>query len=89
MNSIGIMSKLNRWMMVSMIADIKEFIAIANEMCSLIGKVDHLSWRFPTKCAKNVNAMAIVQQHKGSAGEMYILLLEMAYDRFGSLSIQL
>lgn len=77
------MPKLNRQLVTSVIADIKELITVGNEMCSWVGKVEHFSWRFPTRSAKNVNVMGVVERHKGSAGEMYILLLEMAYDRFG------
>ncbi|CAD1479750.1 unnamed protein product, partial [Heterotrigona itama] len=75
------MPKLNKLLVTSIIADIRECVHVSNEMYSWLGDIEHLSWKFPTKTAKGINAMEIVKEHDGTAGEFYILLLELAYDR--------
>lgn len=75
------MPKLNKLLVTSIIADIKECVHVSNEIYSWLGGIEHLSWKFPTKTAKDINAMEIVKEHDGTAGEFYILLLELAYDR--------
>ena len=79
------MPKLNKLLVTSIIADIRECVHVSNEIYSWLGDIEHLSWKFPTKTAKGINAMEIVKEHDGTAGEFYILLLELAYDRlFGT-----
>ena len=81
------MPKLNKLLVTSIIADIRECVHVSNEIYSWLGDIEHLSWKFPTKAAKGINAMEIVREHDGTAGEFYILLLELAYDRlFGTFS---
>lgn len=75
------MPKLNKLLVTSIIADIRECVHVSNEIYSWLGDIEHLSWKFPTKTAKDINAMEIVKEHEGTAGEFYILLLELAYDR--------
>ncbi|KZC03756.1 hypothetical protein WN55_04212 [Dufourea novaeangliae] len=75
------MPKLNKYLVTSIIADIRECVWVANEIYSWVGDIEHLSWKFPTKTAKDINAMELVKEHNGTAGEFYILLLELAYDR--------
>ena len=75
------MPKLNRSLVMSIIADIREFICVENEMCLRLDKIEFVSWKFPTKAARHINAIEIIEQYEGSAGEMYILLLELIYDR--------
>ena len=75
------MPKLNKLLVTSIIADIRECVHVSNEIYSWLGDIEHLSWKFPTKTAKDINAMEIVKEHDGTAGEFYILLLELAYDR--------
>ncbi|XP_076389817.1 uncharacterized protein LOC143264833 [Megachile rotundata] len=75
------MPKLNKLLVTSIIADIRECVCVANEIYSWVGGIEHLSWKFPTKIARDINAMEIVKEHEGTAGEFYILLLELAYDR--------
>ncbi|KAK1128123.1 hypothetical protein K0M31_003608, partial [Melipona bicolor] len=75
------MPKLNKLLVTSIIADIRECVHVSNEIYSWLGDIEHLSWKFPTKAAKGINAMEIVKEHDGTAGEFYILLLELAYDR--------
>ncbi|KOC64152.1 hypothetical protein WH47_12454 [Habropoda laboriosa] len=75
------MPKLNKFLVTSIIGDIRECVCVSNEIYSWLGDIEHLSWKFPTKTAKDVNAMEIVKEHNGTAGEFYILLLELAYDR--------
>lgn len=80
-NLFRIMPKLNKLLVTSIIADIRECVHVSNEIYSWLGDIEHLSWKFPTKTAKDINAMEIVKEHNGTAGEFYILLLELAYDR--------
>lgn len=81
------MPKLNKLLVTSIITDIRECVHVSNEIYSWLGDIEHLSWKFPTKAAKGINAMEIVKEHDGTAGEFYILLLELAYDRlFGTFS---
>ncbi|KOX67244.1 hypothetical protein WN51_00053 [Melipona quadrifasciata] len=81
------MPKLNKLLVTSIIADIRECVHVSNEIYSWLGDIEHLSWKFPMKAAKGINAMEIVKEHDGTAGEFYILLLELAYDRlFGTFS---
>ncbi|XP_076278404.1 uncharacterized protein LOC143208152 isoform X2 [Lasioglossum baleicum] len=75
------MPKLNKFLATSIITDIKECVLVANEIYSWVGDIEHLSWKFPAKTAKDINAMEVVKEHNGTAGEFYILLLELAYDR--------
>nr|XP_034183315.1 uncharacterized protein LOC117605749 isoform X1 [Osmia lignaria] len=75
------MPKLNKLLVTSIIADIRECVCVANEIYSWVGGIEHLSWKFPTKIARDINAMEIVKEYEGTAGEFYILLLELAYDR--------
>lgn len=82
------MPKLNKLLVTSIIADIRECVHVSNEIYSWLGDIEHLSWKYPTKTAKDINAMEIVKEHDGTAGEFYILLLELAYDRlFSTFSI--
>ena len=75
------MPKINTPIVLSIINDIKEIVYVSNELYSWIGDIEHQSWKFPTKSGRNINVLEILELHKGSAGEMYILLLELAYDR--------
>ncbi|KAG7212351.1 hypothetical protein KM043_012672 [Ampulex compressa] len=75
------MPKLNKSLIATFIEDIRECVCVADEIYFLVGKIEHLSWKFPTKTANDINAMEIVERQKGTAGEFYILLLELAYDR--------
>ncbi|XP_033230598.1 interaptin-like [Belonocnema kinseyi] len=75
------MPRLNTPIVLSIINDIKELVFVSNELYSWIGDIEHQSWKFPTKSGRNINVLEIVELHRGSAGEMYILLLELAYDR--------
>lgn len=75
------MPKLNTYIITSIIADLKELVNVSNEIYFTIGDIEHQSWKFPTKNGRDINVLEIVELHKGSAGEMYILLLELAYDR--------
>ncbi|XP_066581912.1 coiled-coil domain-containing protein 157-like [Prorops nasuta] len=75
------MPKLNKRLIASIRMDIDELESVANEMYSRLGKSEAPSWKYPTKTARAINAMEIVERHEGSAGELYILLLELAYDR--------
>lgn len=78
------MPKLSKHLVMSLITDIKECVHVANEIYSWLGDIEHLSWKFPTKTAKDINTMEVVKEHSGTAGEFYILLLELAYDRLFS-----
>lgn len=75
------MPKLNTNLVMSIIDDLKELVNVSNEIYTRIGDIEHQSWKFPTKNGRNINVLEIVEHHKGTAGEMYILLLELAYDR--------
>lgn len=68
---------------MSIISDVREVNRVAEEIHSscLADFIEHTSWKFPTKLAKNVCLMEILEKHDGSAGELYVLLLELAYDR--------
>lgn len=75
------MAKLNSNLLNSLLIDIREFNNFINEVNLLIKGNKHLSWKYPHKLSINVNVMDVIKKRKGTAGEMYILLLEIAYDR--------
>ncbi|CAK9831334.1 hypothetical protein ANTRET_LOCUS8352 [Anthophora retusa] len=75
------MPKVNKLLVTSIIADIRECVCVSNEIYSWLGDIEHLSWKFSTKTAKDINAMEIAKEHNGTAREFYILLLKVAYDR--------
>ena len=83
------MPKLNTPIVKSIITDIKEVVNVSNEIYSWIGEIELQSWKFPTKSGRSINVLEIIQLHKGSAGEMYILLLELAYDRYANLYLMI
>jgi len=83
---------LNSCLITSIIADVKESVCAASSGYlfivsseDLFGGIRHLSWKFPTKTAKNINAVKIVKRHECYAREFDVLLLELAYDRLFSL----
>lgn len=84
------MPGLNSCLITSIIADVEESVCIASaEIYLSFGGIGHLSWKFPTKTVKDINAVKIVKRHECSAGEFDVLPLELAYDRlFSFLGIE-
>ena len=68
-----------------MVSEVEDLDFLANELFVRLDKTDgdrkHLSWKFASTEAIKVDTMGILKGYNGSAGEMYILLLELAYDR--------
>ncbi|XP_018346804.1 PREDICTED: LOW QUALITY PROTEIN: uncharacterized protein LOC108751228 [Trachymyrmex septentrionalis] len=80
------MPGLNSCLITSIIADVEELVCVASMgIYSSFSEIGHLSWKFSTKTAKDINAVKIVERHECSTGEFDVLLLELAYDRLFSL----
>lgn len=73
------MPKLNRVLIRSIVSEVEELISLSREISSTIEEMVDASVKPITTGTTIMGEM--LKNYQGTAGEIYILLLELTYDR--------